>query len=196
MQARRRGADLRGPRRGPSGRRAKPARDGRIGWLRSPCLGLCDLAPAAMVTAAGESPTTFGVAPVDAAAIVARLEAGGGEPRTRTRRYARSRRRTTAPWPGRRRRPVVARRLPRPAAATRRSSGPSRSGPTPSSRRSRPPNSSVAAAPRSRPDGNGPPWRSRPPSPTTSSATPTSPSRARSRTGSSSRVTRSPSSKR
>ncbi len=33
---------------------ATPARDGRIGWLRSPCLGLCDLAPAAMMTAAGE----------------------------------------------------------------------------------------------------------------------------------------------
>jgi NADH-quinone oxidoreductase subunit F len=66
---------------GPAG---EAARDGRIGWLRSPCLGLCDLAPAAMVTAAGESPTTFGIAPVDAAAIIARLEAGGGEPRMAT----------------------------------------------------------------------------------------------------------------
>jgi NADH-quinone oxidoreductase subunit F len=37
-----------------------------------------------MVTAAGESPTTFGIAPVDAAAIIARLEAGGGEPRMAT----------------------------------------------------------------------------------------------------------------
>ena len=66
---------------GPAG---EPARDGRIGWVRSPCLGLCDLAPAAMVTAAGEVPVTLAVAPVDAAAIVARLEAGGGEPRTAT----------------------------------------------------------------------------------------------------------------
>jgi NADH-quinone oxidoreductase subunit F len=63
---------------GPAG---EAAGDGRIGWLRSPCLGLCDLAPAAMITSAGEHPTTVSVAPVDAAGIVARLEAGG-EPRT------------------------------------------------------------------------------------------------------------------
>ena len=29
---------------GPAG---EAARDGQVGWLRSPCLGLCDLAPAA-----------------------------------------------------------------------------------------------------------------------------------------------------
>src|SRR5215203_973959 len=29
---------------GPAG---QPARDGQVGWLRSPCLGLCDVAPAA-----------------------------------------------------------------------------------------------------------------------------------------------------
>jgi NADH-quinone oxidoreductase subunit F len=63
---------------GPAG---DAARHGRIGWLRSPCLGLCDLAPAAMITSAGERPTTVSVAPVDAAGIVARLEAGG-DPRT------------------------------------------------------------------------------------------------------------------
>ena len=39
------------------GHAGEPARDGTIGWLRSPCLGLCDLAPAAMITAAGETPT-------------------------------------------------------------------------------------------------------------------------------------------
>ena len=38
---------------GPSG---EPVRDGRARWLRSPCLGLCDRAPAAMVTSAGEAP--------------------------------------------------------------------------------------------------------------------------------------------
>ena len=32
---------------GPEG---AAGRDGRAGWLRSPCLGLCDLAPAAMLT--------------------------------------------------------------------------------------------------------------------------------------------------
>jgi NADH-quinone oxidoreductase subunit F len=55
---------------GPEG---EAARDGRIGWLRSPCLGLCDLAPAAMITAAGEPARTITAAPVDAAGIVARL---------------------------------------------------------------------------------------------------------------------------
>ena len=63
---------------GPAG---EPARDGSIGWLRSPCLGLCDLAPAAMITAAGETPTTASLAPTDAVAIVSRLEAGDGTPR-------------------------------------------------------------------------------------------------------------------
>src|SRR3954471_1985539 len=38
------------------GRPGAPARDGRVTWLRSPCLGMCELAPAAMVTIAGELP--------------------------------------------------------------------------------------------------------------------------------------------
>ena len=57
---------------GPAG---EPARDGRATWLRSPCLGLCDRAPAALFTVAGESPSTFTMAPVDAAGVVAVLEA-------------------------------------------------------------------------------------------------------------------------
>jgi NADH-quinone oxidoreductase subunit F len=56
---------------GPAG---SAARDGEIGWLRSPCLGLCERAPAAMFTAAGEHSSTFAVAPIDAAGVVARLE--------------------------------------------------------------------------------------------------------------------------
>ncbi|MEO5885994.1 MAG: NAD(P)H-dependent oxidoreductase subunit E [Candidatus Limnocylindrales bacterium] len=63
---------------GPEG---AAGRDGRAGWLRSPCLGLCDLAPAAMVTVAGATPTTVTVAPVDAAGIMSLLEAAGGTPR-------------------------------------------------------------------------------------------------------------------
>ncbi|OGO51736.1 MAG: NADH dehydrogenase, partial [Chloroflexi bacterium RBG_16_69_14] len=59
----------------------EPARDGRIGWLRSPCLGLCDIAPAALITAAGEEPVTVSAAPVDAAGVVSRLETGGGSTR-------------------------------------------------------------------------------------------------------------------
>ncbi len=58
---------------GPAG---EPARDGRATWLRSPCLGLCDRAPAAMFTVAGERPATFAMAPVDAVDIVRTLEAG------------------------------------------------------------------------------------------------------------------------
>ena len=56
---------------GPAG---EPARDGRVTWLRSPCLGLCDRAPAAMFTFAGESPETFALAPVDAAGVAGTLE--------------------------------------------------------------------------------------------------------------------------
>ena len=56
---------------GPEG---EAARDGRVTWLRSPCLGLCDLAPTAMVTQAGEEAARTTAAPVDAAGIVQRLE--------------------------------------------------------------------------------------------------------------------------
>src|SRR6476659_1426523 len=57
---------------GPSG---EPAQDGRATWLRSPCLGLCDRAPAALFTFAGETPETFALAPVDAVGVVRMLEA-------------------------------------------------------------------------------------------------------------------------
>ncbi len=56
---------------GPAG---APVGEGRATWLRSPCLGLCDRAPAAMVMVAGEAPSTFAVAPVDASGVLARLE--------------------------------------------------------------------------------------------------------------------------
>ena len=56
---------------GPSG---APARDGTMTWLRSPCLGRCELAPAALLTAAGESPIRTELAPVDAVGIVGALE--------------------------------------------------------------------------------------------------------------------------
>ena len=56
---------------GPEG---AAARDGQVGWHRSPCLGLCDLAPAAMLTTAGQHPTVASAAPIDAAGIVARLD--------------------------------------------------------------------------------------------------------------------------
>jgi NADH-quinone oxidoreductase subunit F len=56
---------------GPAG---APAHDGRSTWLRSPCLGLCERAPAAMFTIAGDRPRSFVAAPVDAAGIAGRLE--------------------------------------------------------------------------------------------------------------------------
>ncbi len=56
---------------GPAG---APARDGMVTWLRSPCLGLCEQAPAAMFTIAGERPRTFTASPVDAVGIVRRLD--------------------------------------------------------------------------------------------------------------------------
>ncbi len=60
---------------GPAG---EPIRDGRATWLRSPCLGLCDRAPAVMFTKAGEAPSTFTLAPVDAAGVLGILETDDG----------------------------------------------------------------------------------------------------------------------
>jgi NADH-quinone oxidoreductase subunit F len=54
--------------------------EGRVGWLRSPCLGLCERAPAALITSAGEQARVVSAAPVDAAGVVARLD-GGATPR-------------------------------------------------------------------------------------------------------------------
>ena len=56
-----------------------PRGDGQSTWLRSPCLGLCDRAPAALVTSAGEQPSVTAVAPVDAAGVATRL---GSTPRS------------------------------------------------------------------------------------------------------------------
>ena len=47
--------------------------DGMTTWLRSPCLGLCERAPAVMFTIAGEQPQTDVAAPVDVVGVSARL---------------------------------------------------------------------------------------------------------------------------
>ena len=60
------------------GQAGAPARDGTMTWLRSPCLGLCERAPAALFTVAGESPRREALAPVDAAAVLGHLEGAGG----------------------------------------------------------------------------------------------------------------------
>ena len=57
------------------GEAGAPLDDGRSTWLRSPCLGLCDLAPAALFTSAGELAHSATAAPVDAAGIATRLRA-------------------------------------------------------------------------------------------------------------------------
>ena len=119
---------------GPAG---EAARDGRVGWLRSPCLGLCDLAPAAMITSAGDPATRH------------HRRAG----RCGRDRQAPGRDDRHAPADRRRGRPATAslRLLRRigvvdparstttgPTAATPRSRRPSRSAPRPSSPRSPP----------------------------------------------------------
>ena len=48
--------------------------DGSATWLRSPCLGQCDRAPAAMLTVAGEHPEEHVLAPVDAAGVLAAID--------------------------------------------------------------------------------------------------------------------------
>ncbi|PYT20460.1 MAG: NADH-quinone oxidoreductase subunit E, partial [Acidobacteria bacterium] len=47
---------------GPEG---TPCAGGRATWLRSPCLGLCERAPAALVSAAGETPRETVLAPAE-----------------------------------------------------------------------------------------------------------------------------------
>jgi len=56
---------------GPAG---APIRHGTTTWQRSPCLGLCDQAPAAMLTVAGERPARWSFGPVDAEQIVLWLD--------------------------------------------------------------------------------------------------------------------------
>jgi NADH-quinone oxidoreductase subunit F len=48
--------------------------DGSATWLRSPCLGQCDRAPAAMLTLAGEHPQEHVLAPVDAGGALAAID--------------------------------------------------------------------------------------------------------------------------
>ncbi|MHB8460427.1 MAG: NAD(P)H-dependent oxidoreductase subunit E [Candidatus Limnocylindrales bacterium] len=58
---------------GPAGTTTATADGTASTWLRSPCLGLCERAPAALFTIAGEAPRAFEAAPVDAIGIAARL---------------------------------------------------------------------------------------------------------------------------
>jgi NADH-quinone oxidoreductase subunit F len=53
------------------GRAGTVASDGRAMWQRSPCLGLCDRAPASLVTVAGEHPVERQFAPTQATELTA-----------------------------------------------------------------------------------------------------------------------------
>ena len=55
---------------GPSGEH--PGNGASI-WLESPCLGLCEQAPAVLVTMAGELPTSYSIAPADAGQVAGAL---------------------------------------------------------------------------------------------------------------------------
>jgi NADH-quinone oxidoreductase subunit F len=54
-----------------------PTEDGSATWMESPCLGLCEQAPAALVTRAGEESTERSIAPASAADLLGAL--GGGD---------------------------------------------------------------------------------------------------------------------
>ena len=53
---------------------------GDAAWLRSPCLGLCERAPAALVSTASEQPWEKVFAPADPAAVTTALTAANGKP--------------------------------------------------------------------------------------------------------------------
>jgi NADH-quinone oxidoreductase subunit F len=62
---------------GPEGQHAG---NGQAIWLESPCLGLCERAPAALVTVAGEEPHEHSVAPASAQDIASLLAGGDAKP--------------------------------------------------------------------------------------------------------------------
>src|SRR6202008_967367 len=51
-----------------------PKADSRVTWHRSPCLGLCEQAPAALILAAGDSPRTLTLSSTTAAEIATTLK--------------------------------------------------------------------------------------------------------------------------
>lgn len=65
------------------GHEGEPAVEGKVTWLRTPCLGRCEAAPAVLFTFAGETPQAFAVGPTDAAGVSSRLEAAATTPSTR-----------------------------------------------------------------------------------------------------------------
>ena len=64
---------------GPPGK-ARP--DARATWLKSPCLGQCERAPAVMFQAAGKGRGDWTLAPATSKAVMAGIEAGGADRKT------------------------------------------------------------------------------------------------------------------
>src|SRR5262245_50518023 len=56
---------------GPAG---TPGPDGGVTWARSPCLGLCEKAPAALFQQAGQGKADFSLAPIDVDAVKSSLD--------------------------------------------------------------------------------------------------------------------------
>jgi len=61
-----------------------PDADGRATWHRSPCLGLCERGPAALILAAGEHPQAQVLAPTTATEVIAELQGNAVTPRSST----------------------------------------------------------------------------------------------------------------
>ena len=59
------------------GRAGTPARDGQATWLRSPCLGQCERAPAVLCQVAGPQPTEWTLAPATAESAMAGRRCSG-----------------------------------------------------------------------------------------------------------------------
>lgn len=56
------------------GHAGSPSLEGKATWLRTPCLGLCERAPAALMSRAGEIPAEKVVAPANSDSLVSTLE--------------------------------------------------------------------------------------------------------------------------
>ena len=108
--------------RSASGPRASSGDDGASTWYRSPCLGRCDQAPAALVSDAGDEPLSEPLAPTSAADVAraARGRRSCGRAPVAPLPQAGDRVAPAAPA-GRRRRPGEPRRLPRPRRLRRAS---------------------------------------------------------------------------
>ena len=70
---------------GPAG---QPSADGTTTWLESPCLGMCEQAPAALVTIAGEERATIAIGSATVAAVAAALAGVGSTAGRRAAREA------------------------------------------------------------------------------------------------------------